>query len=222
MKRFLKNSFVDISAKGDSHIIDIFSGASGEKRITVQGKSHLAYLIVAKSSQLDLHVDMQGQDSVCQIFAIFVSDTAHVNAKILTYITSSSVKAETYVVSLLGEYGKISVDADIDIKKGIRDVVAHLLEENIVFGKNISIKSLPALSVASHDVQASHGAKIEKINQDKLFYMQSKGLSSNEAQKLVIDGYVNMILSHFEQFPEKELAVVRSFVAFDAIKKLKY
>jgi len=31
-----------------------------------------------------------------------------------------------------------------------------------------------------------------------------------------------MILSHFEQFPEKELAVVRSFVAFDAIKKLKY
>jgi len=53
-------------------------------------------------------------------------------------------------------------------------VTAHLLEENVVLGKDISVKSLPALSVASHDVHASHGAKIEKINQEKLFYMQSR------------------------------------------------
>jgi Fe-S cluster assembly scaffold protein SufB len=48
------------------------------------------------------------------------------------------------------------------------------LEENIIFGQHISVASLPSLSVASHDVQASHGAKIEKINQEKLFYMQAK------------------------------------------------
>jgi Fe-S cluster assembly scaffold protein SufB len=87
-----------------------------------------------------------------------------------------------------------------------------LLEENIVFGKNVSVKTLPGLSVASHAVQASHGAKIEKINAEKLFYMSSKGLTDRQAQTLVVDGYVNAILSHFDQFSEKELETVRKMV----------
>lgn len=212
MKKFLKNSFTDVSVQGDSHIIDIFSDISGHKNVIVHWKSHLTYLIVAKSSCLDVHVDIQWQDSISQIFAIFVSDKDPVDAELITHITSSSTKVEKYIVSLLWDNGKISVDANIDIHKWIKNVVAHLLEENIVFGQNISIKSLPALSVASHDVQASHGAKIEKINQDKLFYMQSKWLSQSDAQKLVVDGYVNSILSHFAAFSDKELSAIRKFV----------
>ena len=214
MKKFLKNSFTDVSIKGDSHIIDIFFDTSGEKKINIHQKSHLTYLVVAKSSHLDVCIDVQWQDSVCQIFAIFVSDKNPVDVKLITHITSSSTKAEKYIVSLLWENGKISVDANIDVSKWIKNVTAHLLEENIVFGKNISIKSLPALSVASHDVHASHGAKIEKINQDKLFYMQSKWLSHGEAQKLVVDGYVNSILSYFDMFSDKELSAVKNFIQF--------
>lgn len=214
MKKFLKNSFTDVSVKGDSHIIDVFADISGKKKIVVSAKSHLTYLIVAKNTSLDLQIDIHWQDAFCQIFALFISDTKPVEANILTHIMKSSVKVEKYVVSLLGEHGKISVDANIDIKKWIGDAVAHLLEENIIFGKNISIKSLPVLTVASHDVQASHGAKIEKINQEKLFYMQSKWLHQDKAQKLVVDGYVNSMLSHFETFSDKELSVVRNFIQF--------
>ncbi|HCB51952.1 TPA: hypothetical protein DEP21_05325 [Patescibacteria group bacterium] len=41
-------------------------------------------------------------------------------------------------------------------------------------GKNVSVSSAPMLYVKSHDVKASHGAKIHKMDQDKLFYMMSK------------------------------------------------
>jgi Fe-S cluster assembly scaffold protein SufB len=61
-------------------------------------------------------------------------------------------------------------------------------------------------------VQASHGAKIEKINQEKLFYMQAKWLSYHRAQTLVVDGYVNEILSHFDMFSDKELSSIKDFV----------
>lgn len=214
MKKFLKNSFVDVSVKGDSHIIDIFSGASGKKKIVVSWNSHLTYLIVAKNATLDLHIDIQWQHAFCQIFALFISGAKPTEANILTHIVHSSVKAEKYIVSLLWDGGKVSIDANIDIKKWVKQVTAHLLEENVVLGKDISVKSLPALSVASHDVHASHGAKIEKINQEKLFYMQSRWLSEGEAQTLVIDGYVNALLSHFEMFSDKELSVIRDIAKF--------
>lgn len=212
MKKFLKNSFMDVSIKGDAHIIDIFSVISGEKKIIVTEKSHLVYLIIAKNASLDVQIDIQWQYAFCQIFTVFCSDKDVLDAKIVTHIGASSTKVEKYVLSLLGEWGKISIDANIDIKKWIQDVTAHLLEENIVFGAHMSVKSLPALSVASHDVQASHGAKVEKISQDRLFYMQSKWLDQDDAQKLVVDGYVNAILSHFDVFDDKELSTVRNFI----------
>ncbi|MBU0626292.1 SufD family Fe-S cluster assembly protein [Patescibacteria group bacterium] len=38
----------------------------------------------------------------------------------------------------------------------MKNVVGHLLEENVILGQNVSIRTLPILSVASKDVQASH------------------------------------------------------------------
>jgi len=35
MKKFFKNSFIDLSVKGDQNIIDIFFDASGKKKIVV-------------------------------------------------------------------------------------------------------------------------------------------------------------------------------------------
>ena len=212
MKKFTRNSFDDVVVKCDSHIIDVFSSVSGKKKILVQTKAHFVYLVVAKSSHVDLYIDIETQDAVCRIFAIFVSDKDPVKANLITHISGSGVKVEKYVLSLLWNDGKISADAAIDIVPGIADVSAHLLEENIVFGQHISVKSLPALSVASHNVQASHGAKIEKINPEKLFYVSSKWLSQEESQTLVVDWYVNAILSHFDHYSEEELSELKQFV----------
>jgi len=212
MKKFLKNSLSDVSIKDTTHLVDMFFSASWKKQIIVPANSQLTYLILAKNSTLDVQIEIQWEGASCKIFALCVSDTHPVDVKIITHISASSVKVEKYVLSLLWEDGKVSVDANIDIQKWVKHIVSHLLEENIVFGKNISIKSLPALSVASHDVQASHGAKIEKINQEKLFYMQSKWLAQGNAQTLVVDGYVNEILSHFDVFDEKELSEIKTFV----------
>lgn len=213
MKKFLKNSCTDVSVGlGDAYIIDVFSNIDVKKNIIVWENAHLSYLVVARSSSVDLHIDVKWKDSSCLIFAIFVSDGSPLDAKLISNITSSYTKVEKYIVSLLWDSGKISVDANIEIGEWIKNVSAHLLEENIVFGQNISLKSLPALSVSSHDVKASHGARIEKINQEKLFYLSSKWLSYDSAQKLVVDWYVDSTLSHFKVFSEKELSFIKNFV----------
>jgi Fe-S cluster assembly scaffold protein SufB len=49
-----------------------------------------------------------------------------------------------------------------------------LLEQNIILGKNIKLTTLPKLNVASHNVTAAHGANIDMLDQQKLFYMMSR------------------------------------------------
>jgi Fe-S cluster assembly scaffold protein SufB len=43
-----------------------------------------------------------------------------------------------------------------------------------MLGNNVTIKNAPLLDVHSHEVQASHGATIDRINDAKLFYLMAK------------------------------------------------
>ena len=57
-------------------------------------------------------------------------------------------------------------------------------------GENIQIKTLPMLDVRSSDVSASHGCRIQKLDEKKLFYLMSRGLSRQESERLMIEGVV--------------------------------
>ena len=46
------------------------------------------------------------------------------------------------------------------------------------------------LDVRSSDVSASHGAKIDRLDESKLFYMMAKGLDQKQAQKLIVEWYI--------------------------------
>jgi Fe-S cluster assembly protein SufD len=92
-----------------------------------------------------------------------------------------------HLISFIQDERKVETDGAIAIAPNIAKVQSHLLEENIVLGNKISIKAKPILNISSNDVQASHGAKIEKIDAEKLLYMTSRGLTPEQAQALVVN-----------------------------------
>ncbi len=59
----------------------------------------------------------------------------------------------------------------------------------IVMGEKSAIKSIPFLDIYSDDVICSHGSAIGTINEDQLFYMQSRGLSKPDATKILISAF---------------------------------
>jgi Fe-S cluster assembly protein SufD len=69
----------------------------------------------------------------------------------------------------------------------------ELLEENIILGKQATIKTLPMLDVHTNDVTAAHGARIEKLDSKKLFYLKSRGLDEQQATQIMIGGYIESI-----------------------------
>jgi Fe-S cluster assembly scaffold protein SufB len=99
---------------------------------------------------------------------------------------------------------KFMFDGSIDIDSHLDSVHGRLLQQNVVLGKDISVKVLPQLNVASHDVHAAHGAKIDSLDTQKLFYMMSRGLTKQQSQKLLVDGYIDYALKHFPDLTEAD------------------
>lgn len=185
-------------------IIDIFR-VSGKKYIELESHSSLVYLVVGSGSEIDIEIITKGSQCSCKIFALFSSDTTHPMTGSLTVsLKHSQTSAEVEIITFLRDGATTAIDGSITIENHLHHVHGRLLEQNIVLGKNISIKTLPKLNIASHDVRASHGANIDSLDQQKLFYMMSRGLTKEQSQTLLVDGYIEYALSHFNDISDRE------------------
>jgi len=65
---------------------------------------------------------------------------------------------------------------------------------NLIIGANAHADTLPGLEILADDVRCTHGATVGKIDPTELFYLQSRGLEQMDAQKLIIQGFLDPVL----------------------------
>ncbi|HHU21107.1 MAG TPA: SufD family Fe-S cluster assembly protein [Acholeplasma sp.] len=68
----------------------------------------------------------------------------------------------------------------------------------IMLDLSSSIEANPILEINHHDVIANHGASIGALADSDLFYLMSRGISKEEAERIIIEGYYRMILDKIE------------------------
>lgn len=73
----------------------------------------------------------------------------------------------------------------IDFKNGCCGAKGNEMEESLVLSPSVINKSLPNILCDEEDVEGEHGATIGRLASDILFYMQSRGISEEEAEKLM-------------------------------------
>ena len=206
MKSFQTNIFTSFCVdEGQSlELIDVFDIA-WKKIIELYPHSALTYLIIGLSPDIDIQIVTKWPYCSCKIFWLFASDVTHpVAGSIKVLLQHSQTSAEVELISFLRDGATISIDGALDIGDHLDHVHGRLLEQNIVLWKDISIKTLPKLNIASHNVRASHGANIDMLDQQKLFYMMSRGLTSKQSQTLLVDWYIEYVLSNFSEISDAE------------------
>lgn len=82
-----------------------------------------------------------------------------------------------------------------DIKKGSYQTKAR--EENRFMTLDINAKAYadPTLLIDEHDVEASHQATVGQIDQNQLYYLQSRGLSKEQASRLMTAAFLTPLFS---------------------------
>jgi Fe-S cluster assembly protein SufD len=54
------------------------------------------------------------------------------------------------------------------------------------------------LDVQTNDVKASHGATMQRLDEQKLFYMTAKGLPYVTAQSMLTSSYITNVCQHVD------------------------
>lgn len=90
----------------------------------------------------------------------------------------------------------------IDFKNGCKGASGDEQEETLILSPTAVNKSIPTILCDEEDVSGTHGATIGRLGSEELFYMQSRGISEEEAKKLMSNA---KILSIAHQIPDTDL-----------------
>ena len=79
---------------------------------------------------------------------------------------------------------------------------SYLSNHILKLGDKTLANSIPSLKIDANDVKASHGATVGQINEEHLFYIMARGLSREQAEFLIIEGFFEPII---QKIPNEEI-----------------
>lgn len=71
---------------------------------------------------------------------------------------------------------------------------SYQLNKNLLLGKDAQVNTKPQLEIGADDVKCTHGATIGQLNEDEIFYLQSRSISRKEAINMLSHGFVDNIV----------------------------
>ena len=104
--------------------------------------------------------------------------------------TSSSIISKG--ISMYG--GVSSYRGLIDIRKGAINSKSNVRCDGLMLDSKSKALTFPAMDVHENDVKVAHEAAVGKVEEDQLFYLMSRGLSEDEAIKLIVSGFIEPLI----------------------------
>jgi Fe-S cluster assembly protein SufD len=105
----------------------------------------------------------------------------------------------------------------IEIEKGAKRTDARQTNHNLLLSKNAHADSVPNLDIRENDVMCAHASSVGPLDDLQRWYLESRGVTPDDAQRLLIQGFFYEMLSalpeQLAELVERDVAAVLSSVA---------
>jgi Fe-S cluster assembly protein SufD len=96
-------------------------------------------------------------------------------------IDIKNVGKEFASTSFIGRYdvGALSIDFDGDMNN-----------QNLMLDKNVKMHTRPILDIHTKEIKCQHGCTVSNVNEDHIYYLQSKGMDKSQATDLLVESFL--------------------------------
>jgi len=162
----------------ENAVMEWVNGNTGSK-ITMLYPSSVLIGKNAKTDYMGIAYAGEGQyqDTGCKVYHLAENTSSHVVSK-----------------SLSKDGGIASYRGLIKIKKGAINSKSSVRCDGLMLDSKSKATTFPAMEVEESDVEVSHEATVGKIGEEQLFYLMSRGLSKQEATKMIVSGFIEPLI----------------------------
>ncbi|MEK0318210.1 MAG: SufD family Fe-S cluster assembly protein [Nitrosopumilus sp.] len=120
---------------------------------------------------------------------------------------SPATEARVNEKSILKDKSKSLFKGMIRINENASKAQSFLSGRSILLDKNAKSDAIPGLEIFTNDVKATHSASVAQIDEEQIFYLNTRCLSHSEAERVIIEGFL-------EPLSRKMSYQVRAWIAY--------
>lgn len=163
------------------------------------------YIIVelgAKESITNVRTDLIGDQCGANMYTVYMGDEDRViDINYLMNHYGRETKSNIDVKGVLQEQCNKIFKGTLNFEKGASKSTGSEEEYVVLLSDKVRNRSVPILLCTEEDVSGQHAASAGKIDEDKLFYLMTRGFRETEAKKLIIEAAIRPII---DRIPEED------------------
>jgi Fe-S cluster assembly protein SufD len=170
--------------------------------------------IIEKDASIEWIVgELNDGNNVSETTSILKGNGSSSNSKVITIGTSSqSMNVTTRAVhfglnsysdmitrGVMKDQSSAIINGITKIEKGATGAGGFQTERVLMLSPKARGDANPILLIDEDDVKAGHAASVGQVNEEQMYYLMSRGISRNEAYRLIVYGFLAPVINEIPQ-----------------------
>ncbi|MBN1275049.1 SufD family Fe-S cluster assembly protein [Candidatus Woesearchaeota archaeon] len=180
-------------------------------RAEVRWYSHVTGGSLTKQDTTTL---LEGKDAKSASLAtMLLAGEQHENSTTNAHHAAANTTTRMHAKAIIGGSARMLHRGLIDISEESPGAEGYQQGDALLTGTEAEADIIPQLEIKNADVACSHGATVGNIEEEDLFYLQSRGLDEERARDVIAEAFLISITAHAEedeQWKEEILSIIKA------------
>lgn len=168
------------------------------ERAQVGRDANLDWIFGAIGSRLTKNfteIDLAGQGSNGRMSGFYFTDgTQHLDHDTQQNHFAPNTTSDLLFKGALKGKSRSVWQGMIYVAPGAQKTDGYQANRNLILDDQARADSIPGLEILADDVRCTHGATVGKLEEEPLFYLQSRGIPREEAERILVEGFFDPIM----------------------------
>jgi Fe-S cluster assembly protein SufB len=167
------------------------------KRARVEAEGHMEWIDGNIGSKLTMKypsVYLVGPKATGEVLSVaYAGAGQHQDAGAKMVHAAPETTSKIVSKSISKDGGITTYRGLVRVDEGAHGCKSHVQCDALILDENSESRTLPYMEVGEKDAQIGHEATVSKIADEQLFYLQSRGLSQEQAMGMIVNGFIEPV-----------------------------
>lgn len=161
-------------------------------------------------TRFDTHVNLVGPGARADLDGLYIasgSDIVDHHTRVIHECENTTVQ-ESYK-GIVDDQAQAVFDGQIVVRPGAMGTNAQQFNRNLLMSDRAIVHTKPQLEIDADDVVCSHGATVGKLDEQQLFYLQSRGISGEQAKRMLTTAFAAELI---DRCPLRQTSLLNGYL----------
>jgi ABC-type transport system involved in Fe-S cluster assembly, permease component len=153
----------------------------------------------AAISRHDIDVVMDHEGAECAVDGLYMMEgSQHTDTHSVIDHRQPHCTSRQLYKGILDGKSRAVFNGKVFVRHGAQQTDAQQTNKNLLLSKEAQIDTKPQLEIYADDVKCTHGAAIGQLDEDELFYLESRGINPALAKNMLTYGFAEEVIERIK------------------------